>query len=60
VADVIRVLDDLGWEQPTVAGHSWGGHLAMHVAVSHPQRVRVLAPISVRRLLVDFVGRMDR
>jgi proline iminopeptidase len=45
VADAIRVLDGLGWDRPIVAGHSWGGHLAMHVAVAHPARLRGLAPI---------------
>jgi proline iminopeptidase len=45
VADAIRVLDGLGWERAIVAGHSWGGHLAMHVAVAHPERFRGLAPI---------------
>lgn len=34
VADVLRVLDALDWDRPLVAGHSWGGPLAWHVAVS--------------------------
>jgi pimeloyl-ACP methyl ester carboxylesterase len=35
VADIRRVLEhlaELGWRRPLVAGHSWGGHLAWHVA----------------------------
>lgn len=40
VADVRRVLDALGWEQAVVVGHSWGGHLALHVAHDLPDRVR--------------------
>ena len=39
VADVIAVLDALGWDRAWLAGHSWGGHLAMHAAVAHPERV---------------------
>src|SRR4029078_12446346 len=32
VEDARRVLDALGWEKAYVVGHSWGGHLALHVA----------------------------
>jgi pimeloyl-ACP methyl ester carboxylesterase len=39
VADAIAVLDDLGWDRAWLIGHAWGGHLAMHVAVAHPERV---------------------
>jgi proline iminopeptidase len=39
VADSIAVLDQLGWQRPWVLGHAWGGHLAMHLAVAHPDRV---------------------
>jgi proline iminopeptidase len=40
VADVRRVLDALEWQQAVVVGHSWGGHLALHVAHDLPDRVR--------------------
>lgn len=40
VDDVRRVLDALGWEQAVVVGHSWGGHLAVAVAVALPDRLR--------------------
>jgi pimeloyl-ACP methyl ester carboxylesterase len=39
VEDARRVLDALGWEQAYVAGHSWGGHLALHVAEVMPERL---------------------
>jgi pimeloyl-ACP methyl ester carboxylesterase len=39
VADAVAVLDALGWDRAWVIGHSWGGHLAMHVAVAHPDRL---------------------
>ena len=29
----------LGWDQAYVVGHSWGGHLLLHVAVSAPERL---------------------
>ena len=39
VADAVAVLDALGWDRAWLVGHSWGGHLAMHVAAAHPERV---------------------
>jgi pimeloyl-ACP methyl ester carboxylesterase len=39
VTDARRVLDALGWEQAYVVGHSWGGHLALHVAEAMPERL---------------------
>ena len=39
VADAVAVLDALGWDRAWLVGHSWGGHLAMHVAVAHPERM---------------------
>jgi pimeloyl-ACP methyl ester carboxylesterase len=39
VADVAGVLDALGWTRATVVGHSWGGHLALHVAVALGDRL---------------------
>lgn len=48
-ADLSRVLDGLGWPTAWIAGHSWGGHLAMHFAVAHPDRTRAL-------VVVDALG----
>jgi pimeloyl-ACP methyl ester carboxylesterase len=39
VEDAGRVLDALGWERAYVVGHSWGGHLALHVAEAMPERL---------------------
>lgn len=39
VADAGRVLDALSWDKAYVVGHSWGGHLALHVAEGLPDRV---------------------
>jgi pimeloyl-ACP methyl ester carboxylesterase len=39
VDDARRVLDALGWQQAYVVGHSWGGHLALHVAGAIPERL---------------------
>jgi pimeloyl-ACP methyl ester carboxylesterase len=50
VEDVRHVLDTLGWDRATVLGHSWGGHLAIHVAAALPDRldgVLVVDPLGV-------------
>src|SRR5215510_4653823 len=39
VDDARRVLDALGWDKAYVVGHSWGGHLALHVAEAMPDRL---------------------
>ncbi len=39
VADLVAVLDHLGWDQAWVVGHSWGGHLALAAAVSAGERL---------------------
>jgi proline iminopeptidase len=49
VADAVAVLDARGVDRAVVLGHSWGGHLALHLAVAHPDRVAAL-------VLVDGLG----
>jgi pimeloyl-ACP methyl ester carboxylesterase len=39
VEDARRVLDELAWNKAYVVGHSWGGHLALHVAEAFPDRL---------------------
>ncbi len=39
VADVAAVLDALGWGTAYLVGHSWGGHLAFHLAAEVPERL---------------------
>jgi proline iminopeptidase len=38
VADALLVADHLGWERPVLGGHSWGGHLTLHILAAHPER----------------------
>jgi pimeloyl-ACP methyl ester carboxylesterase len=40
IDDVRRMLDALGWDTAYVVGHSWGGHLVVHVARALPERLR--------------------
>jgi proline iminopeptidase len=53
VADAIAVLDHLGWERAWLMGHSWGGLLAMHVAVAHPERTMGLVLFDTLGALAD-------
>lgn len=36
------LVDSLGWERIVLAGHSWGGAVASHVAAANPGRVAAL------------------
>jgi pimeloyl-ACP methyl ester carboxylesterase len=37
--DALAVLDAFGVERAWLVGHSWGAHLALHLLVSHPERL---------------------
>jgi proline iminopeptidase len=39
MSDAIAVLDRFGIERAWAVGHSWGGHLALHLLVAHPERL---------------------
>jgi pimeloyl-ACP methyl ester carboxylesterase len=45
-SDVVALLDHLGNERAAVLGHSMGGGVALEMAVSHPDRVSAIVPIS--------------
>lgn len=36
------LADELGWQRLVLAGHSWGGSVAVHMAATSPERVRAL------------------
>src|SRR3954447_12442917 len=46
-SDVVGLLDHLGIDAAHVLGHSMGGAVAMELAVSYPDRVRSVVPISI-------------
>jgi proline iminopeptidase len=49
VADAVAVLDRLGIGRTVVLGHSWGGYLALQLALAHPDRIAGL-------VIVDPLG----
>jgi pimeloyl-ACP methyl ester carboxylesterase len=46
-ADIVAVLDHLGWQRAIIIGHSMGGRHAAVATALHPERVKAL-------VLVDF------
>jgi len=67
-ADVVGLLDTLGLERVVLGGHSFGGFLAIYIAVHHPERVARLVVIdaamelnpNVREMLGPSLGRLRR
>jgi pimeloyl-ACP methyl ester carboxylesterase len=53
---VLGVMDKLGIEQAQFGGHSYGGRVAMQVAVLAPARVKSLAVISPEAFATDRPG----
>jgi proline iminopeptidase len=45
VDDAIAVLDAVGVDRAVLTGHSWGAHLALQIAIAHPERVAGLVLI---------------
>lgn len=39
MTDALTVLDHFGIDRAWAIGHSWGGHLALHLLVAHPERL---------------------
>lgn len=47
VADVVGVLDALGWQRSDLVGHDWGAAVGWHVAGRHGDRLRSLTAVSI-------------
>jgi pimeloyl-ACP methyl ester carboxylesterase len=59
-ADVLGVMDELGFERIAVGGHSYGGLLSYHLAAWHSDRVERIvvidSPAEVSPTVVEQVG----
>lgn len=53
ISDIVSVLDSLEWRRAVIAGHSWGGHLALRFAASHPERLRGMLAIDPLGIVGD-------
>ena len=60
--DLVAILDAESYDSAIVVGHSLGAQIAIHLAVTHPQRVRALALIDpvVRQALTGRPKLMRR
>lgn len=60
--DLVGILDAENYDSVIVVGHSLGAQIALHLAASHPQRVRALALIDpiVRKALTGKPRRLRR
>lgn len=45
--DVLALLDELGVDEFSVAGHDWGGYVGFLLALEHPERVRGFLALNV-------------
>jgi pimeloyl-ACP methyl ester carboxylesterase len=58
MADAVAVLDHFELDRAWAVGHSWGGHLAMHLLVAHPERLLGVVCIDTlgafERVLAEF------
>jgi pimeloyl-ACP methyl ester carboxylesterase len=45
--DMLALLDALGVEEVTVAGHDWGGYVGFLLALEHPERVKGLLAANI-------------
>ena len=57
-ADLLALMDRLGWKRMALVGHSMGGHNAMGFAAWHPDRVSALVIVDARPALPP--ERVDR
>ena len=46
-ADIIGILDQLGIERTCLIGHDWGGVVAWHLAMHHPERLIKLVNLNI-------------
>ena len=59
MADALAVLDALGLEKAWAIGHSWGGHLALHLAVAHPERLYGVVCINTLGASLDVLPEFE-
>lgn len=59
VADALAVLDAFEIPRAWLVGHSWGAHLALHIAVAHPERALGVICIDPLGAYADVFAELD-
>jgi proline iminopeptidase len=59
MADALAVLDAFGIERAWAVGHSWGGHLALHLLVAHPARLLGVVAVDPLGALPSAFAELD-
>jgi proline iminopeptidase len=57
--DALFVLDTFGIDRAWAIGHSWGGHLALHLLVAHPERLLGVVAVDPLGAFVGAFVEMD-
>lgn len=60
MADALAVLGAVGLEKAWAIGHSWGGHLALHLAVSYPEHLYVVVCIGTLGASLDVLPEFEQ
>ncbi|HEX6386608.1 MAG TPA: alpha/beta fold hydrolase [Anaerolineae bacterium] len=60
VAAILAILDGLEVETAVLMGKSWGGGVALDVALNHPQRVAKLVLTAPARLNLDGLAQLQQ
>lgn len=50
--DITGLMDHFGYQQAAVVGHDWGGAVAWHLGIHHPERVERLGILNLPHPLV--------
>jgi pimeloyl-ACP methyl ester carboxylesterase len=45
--DMLALLDELGVDEVSIAGHDWGGHVGFLLALEHPERIRSFLALNI-------------
>ena len=59
MADALSVLDAFGIDRAWTVGHSWGGHLALHLLVARPDRLLGVVPVDTLGAFPDVFAEID-
>ena len=61
VADILGLIDALGYEKVNLIGHDWGAVVAWAFAIWHPERLRKLGILNVPHpaVMMNFLRRGD-